>query len=182
MYGKLEFYDPVPVLLAQRAIEASGLLRLFPERVRRLRTGRLKAQREHRTAAIFAHGLASIVNSKVLVAPHEDTDFDFVVTWTDLDAGQLFTAVQLKEVAPEDLNPAHSLAAVLNGLGKYPKTDTILLVLLNRPIEETVNLETFPFKQLWLMWQSSGDSSKWTLLGDCTRTPQQYDFLYPCEA
>jgi hypothetical protein len=151
---KLTFWDPVPVLQALRQLEVSDLWQDLPERVRRLRTASLKDQREARNAAIFAHGLATVLCTKVLVSPTEDQDFDFVVTWTE-GSEDRFSAIQLKELVPDDLNNDQRLDDLLAGLRKYAPTDTILAILLNKslPVRE-IRLDAIPFRELWLFWQA----------------------------
>jgi hypothetical protein len=79
-------------------------VRELPDAVRRLRTNRLKTDREARDALIFAHGMATVLGTKILVAPGEVEDCDFV---TRLSIGDTvhFSCIQLKELAPDDLNP-----------------------------------------------------------------------------
>ncbi len=179
MYGEMEFWDPVPILRALRNIELSELWSSLPERTRRLRTASLKEQREARDAAIFAHGLATVLGTKVLFAPEEAADFDFVVMWTE-GGNDRFCAVQLKELVPDDLNPAQTLDELLAGLAKYPPTKTILAVLINKSIPaREIPLARVPFRELWLFWQGSPDGSRWGLEGDLLSDSRRYEFRHP---
>lgn len=179
MYGKMEFWDPVPILRCLRQLELSQAWSHLPQRARRLRTAGLKEQREARDAAIFAHGLATVLGTKVLFAPEEAADFDFVVSWIE-EGYDRFCAVQLKELVPDDLNPMQTLDELLTRLRKYPKTDTILAILLNKslPAREIV-VSGVPFRELWLFWQSSPDASRWGLEGDLLSDSKRYEFRYP---
>lgn len=179
VYGEMEFWDPEPVLREFRRIELSGEWSSLPEQTRRLRTNGFKELREARNAAIFAHGLASFLKTKVLFSPTEAADFDFVVSWHS-DGELQHCGIQLKELVPKDLNPEQSLAALLDDLKKYPGTDTILAILLNRSIPETkVDLGRVPFREIWLFSQSSPDGSQWTLEGDLLTGSARYEFQYP---
>ena len=75
-------------------------------------------------------------------AREESGDYDFVTRWVEGDA-QHFCPVQLKELVPEDLNPATSLSDLIAGLGKYStKTSTALAVKINR--RSNLTLPTMP--------------------------------------
>ena len=85
------------------------------DRVRSLLTNTLKTERETRDALIFAHGMSSVVGTRVYVAPGETEDCDFV-TSVAADGTRYYTCVQLKELVPEHLNTtgAGALAAGTN--------------------------------------------------------------------
>jgi hypothetical protein len=102
------FYDPEPVLKALRSLEVSLQDQPIPELVRRLRTNKLKGEREARDAAIFAHGMAAVCGTKILVSPGEAEDCDFI-TKARVGDEELYSCVQLKELAPDDLSPDGTL-------------------------------------------------------------------------
>ncbi len=72
-WDQFDYFDPVPVLKALRAVEVGMVVRPegvadVPDRVRRLRVNDLKGIREARDAAIFSHGMAAFLGTKLLYA------------------------------------------------------------------------------------------------------------------
>ena len=180
-WAKLQFHDPEPVLKRLRALEYALATKDIEPKVLRLRTGDLKPEREARNAAIFTHGMASVVGTKVFMARHEADDYDFVAAWTENDACR-FCPVQLKEMVPHDLNPGATLQKLVLSLGKYTPTDTVVAILLNRSAQmewDQVQQASVPFSQVWLFWQASPDGRRWAIQGDVLTAPVRYDFSYP---
>src|SRR5437762_5128712 len=70
-FARRTFHDPEPVLRRLRDVEIQLARTDTPDLVRRLRTGRLKSDREARDALLSAHGMAGVVGAKVYVAPGE---------------------------------------------------------------------------------------------------------------
>ncbi|MCH8253782.1 MAG: hypothetical protein IID06_00350 [Gemmatimonadetes bacterium] len=159
----------------------AGLQDRIEPKVLRLRTGPLKPEREARNAAIFTHGIASVIGTKVFMARHEAADHDFVAAWVE-NGESSFCAVQLKELVPKDLNPNATLDELILSLAKYSRTDTVVAILLNRPVQMGLTprqVASVPFSQLWLFWQASPDGRRWAIQGDVLTTPVRYDFSYP---
>src|SRR5437868_8513406 len=180
-WKRLKFSDPVPVLQHYRSVERQVAVSNLRDKAKRLRTPMLKGVREGRDAALFTHGMATATGRKVFFAPVEGQDYDFVTCWEENDEGR-FCAVQLKELVPTDLNPGATFEGLLEGLAKYSKSETVLAILLNRPFQANVSdlrLDTVPFSQLWLFWQSSSDGNRWAVQGDVLKAPTRYDFEYP---
>ena len=99
------------------------------ERVRRLRTNKLKQLREGRDAAIFAYGLETqVLKVPVWFANAEQSDYDFVVRWVK-EENEYFYPVQLKELPPEDLNTTESLDRIYDKLEKYSGADDLLVAM-----------------------------------------------------
>ena len=176
-----EFYDPRPVLIALRLFERQLAETETPELLRRLRTGRLKTEREARAAAIFALGVGEIVSGDVTVSPGEFEDSDFVLCIAQ-PSGRLFTPVQLKELPPADLNSGASLDTLFSALSCLPQSDTVLAVHLNRreaiPIEELTRRRA-PFRELWFFWATAPGSAAWCFFGDVMATPVATKVAYP---
>jgi hypothetical protein len=153
----------------------------LPERVRRLRTGNLKQERETRDALIFAHGMSAVCGAKVLVSPGEVEDCDFITKCTLADTDH-FTCVQLKELAPEDLSPSQTLEPLFHKLQSLPASDAVLAIHLNR--RTTMQLEELagfraPFAELWFYWQADETGHAWKILGDILGSPRLVEFTYP---
>ena len=185
-WASFEYFDPVPILRHLRSVEL-GIQGLPPDlleisdRARRLRTNELRDAREARDAALFAHGMAEVVGTKVYYAPVEESDYDFV-TMCVLDGTQCFTPVQLKEVPPADLRSDASLEDVLSKLAKYGPTDTVLAINYNR--RERLDLSTLtipdvPFGEVWVFACTSPNQNAWILMGDFRDAPMQVEFTYP---
>ena len=180
-WAQLEYLDPEPVLRNLRRLEIKLLAQPIPPRVLRLRTSALKPDREGRDAALFAHGIAAAMGTKVYFARQEAADYDFVTRWLVGDELR-YCAVQLKELPPEDLNPLLTLESLLSGLGKYGTTRTALAVLLNKAgVMDAASLpqQARRFSQVWLFWLASPDGNRWKIQGDILATPFTYDFHYP---
>lgn len=172
--GKLAYGDPRGFLVELRNIEAKLDNLHISDRVRRLRTNDLKPSREMRDAALFCVGISEKFNIQVRFAPVEDDDFDFVATCVADDI-QHFVPVQLKEVAPDDLNPNSSILDILETLSKYSNPrDLIIAIRLNRAIRFDPALirvpESLRFGGLWVYGCISEDQSKWAIWGDFMAT------------
>ena len=121
--GKLEYRDPIAFLKSIRAFEIEVSTSQMPDRVKRLRTGPLKAERERRDAALFCVGMTELKGQKIWIADAEDQDFDFVTCWA-VDGVQHICPVQLKEIAPADLDPHGGFEKVFKSLGlEYEETE-----------------------------------------------------------
>ena len=170
IFSSLEYGDPHRFLIELRKIEATLSDVSMPENVRRLRTNGLKQQREMRDAALLCVGISKRFGYQIRFAPTEDEDFDFVATWSTSDTRHI-CRVQLKEVAPEDLNPKSSIDDVLDSLAKYADPrDLTVAIRLNRtarfePTSFAVPTNLAP-GGLWVYGCVSKDHSKWAVWGD----------------
>jgi hypothetical protein len=175
------FYDPAPVLIALRKVELALADAEMPDLVRRLRTNKLKAEREARIAALFAYGMAGVIGTKVWVAPGEIEDCDFITRFRSGDVSH-FSCVQLKELAPADLSPAHNLESLLIGISSRPASDAVLLIHLNRRDHialRRLGASRLPFAEVWYLWASAPNSSAWTLYGNAKGVATCHNFAYP---
>lgn len=180
-WSRRPFYDPEPVLRNLRRVEIALLETETPDLIRRLRTNRLKTEREARDALIFAHGMASVLGVKVFVAPGETEDCDFI-TRARVGDTYHFCCVQLKELAPEDRNPSQTLASPLDGLQGLPPSDAVLAIHLNRRTRiQSADLAAAraPFAELWFFWTPDPEVNSWRLFGNTMATALSYEFEYP---
>jgi hypothetical protein len=180
-WAQLSWRDPVQTLRELRALEYATAAIPASSKVRRLRTGDLREVREGRDAALFTHGMASATGRKVYFAPCEVSDYDFVTTWA-VDDERHYCPVQLKELPPADLTDRGSLEETLGSLRKYQQTDTVLALLLNRPVQMSAAdflAIPIPFAQVWLFWCVSADHARWMIQGDLLTSPATYEFRYP---
>ena len=108
VWAKLQFHDPEPVLKRLRALEYALATKDIEPKVLALETNNLRREQEAREAAIFTHGMASVVGTKVFMARHEADDYDFVAAWTENDECR-FCPVQLKKLVCRNRNPGATL-------------------------------------------------------------------------
>jgi hypothetical protein len=186
-FEKLAYGDPRGFLAALRKVEWAVAASSSPERIKTLRTQRLRPEREMRDAAIFCVGLSERIGSEVRFSPYEDQDFDFVATWFDGDGVTTYKPVQLKEVTPHRLNAGATIQAVVDGLTRYADSaDVIVAIKINRlgrfdpaELKLPANLR---IGQLWIFASLSADQSEFGLWGDFlskTDAPLGTRFSYP---
>ena len=179
--ARLSYLDPIPILLRYGELEIQVAQSNLRPDVKALRTSKLKTAREGREAALFALGLAEVTRTKVYVALDESADHDFVLCWSQEEPVR-FCPVQLKELVSAERNPTASMEGLISSVASRPRTQTILLIRLNRKADihiETLPLDGFPFSELWFLWQVAPDPSRWAILGNGLATPVRYDFDYP---
>ena len=180
----LQWLKPGQVLINLRYVETNLLPPHMDERVRRLRTNKLKQLREGRDAAIFAYGLETqVLKVPVWFANTEQSDYDFVVRWVK-EENEYFYPIQLKELPPEDLNTTESLDRIYDKLEKYSGADDLSVAV---HVNKKMTLKWGPWerkkrprvRQLWLFGSTSPDQSKWFICGDILKKPLFYEFAYP---
>jgi hypothetical protein len=183
-FGQMEWHEPREVLVKLRAIEMN-LPDGLDERVRRLRTNRLKEWREARTAALFSYGMSSaVLQLPVLFSKSEAKDFDFVIRWRAEDK-DFFYPVQLKELPPDDISSSVTLDDIHDKLEKYSgATDLSVAIHINRRMRfdfQPWAREGRPrINELWYLGCESADQSKWFLFGSVLKqNPKKYEFTYP---
>lgn len=169
-FSQFAYGDPRSFLVGLRKVEATLTEYSMPDKLRRMRTNGLKPEREMRDAALFCVGISERLGLQIKMAPVEDEDFDFVATWV-VDETQHFCTVQLKEVAPEDLNPSSSIENVFQALNKYPSAHELTVAIrLNRTTRFDPSSIRIPkdlaLGGLWLFGCISEDQSKWAIWGD----------------
>jgi hypothetical protein len=181
----LIYHRPADVLRRLRVVENRLADAQMAPMVRRLRTGKLKKERESRDAALFTYLVGRALDQDMQYAPDESADYDFVVTW-HMDEQQHYCPVQLKELVPADLNPTATLDDLLHGLRKYSgASKTVLAIRLNRrgSIDlASLKLPPIPFAELWFFWSGAPSTNVWYLLGDALGRPRPWSFPYPTGA
>lgn len=182
-WSKLKFYDPATILQEFRKIEHQIAGATIDERVRALRTTRLKKHKEGREAALLCHGIGvCVLGTTVDFSPTEASDYDFVARWRT-EGIEHYSPVQLKEWVPSDINPRKGLNDLLASLNKYTSSkDTIVGIYSNRAgtlILSAIVVPTLDLAGLWLFGSTTPDASKWFTYGDMLRGPQYYEFTYP---
>ena len=181
-FSKLEYRDPRPFLVLLRQFELELSASATPERIRNLRTNRLKPERELREAAIFCYLAGQRMGVTVGLAPGEDQDFDFVASWSDQDHS-CFAPVQLKELPPETTAPQATLQDIISGLACYASSGELVVAIhLNRAISwdpAALEIPSLPIAELWAFGSTSADQNSWALWGDLLRFPTVSYHAYP---
>lgn len=153
------------------------------ERIRNLRTNRLKKERELFQACLFDHGIGSaVLGTEVYLAPSEAQDFDCVAQYIIGDT-QHYVPLQIKELVPEHLNPNSSLQVELEKLEKYVDShDLVVAIHLNRqfPLElEAIKIPQIRVAELWFFGAVSPDALQFMLWGDMLKDTVSYSYGYP---
>jgi hypothetical protein len=186
-FAGLKFGDPRGFLRALREVELAVAASPIPEKIKTLRTQKLKPEREMRDAAIFCIGISERIGVDVRFAPVEDQDFDFIATWSDSEGTRKYCPVQLKEVVPAHLNTNATIQDVVEKLVHYADSaDVTVAIKLNRAgqfdpakLKIPANLR---IGGLWIFAGLSADQSEFGLWGDflsTTDSPHGTRFSYP---
>ena len=186
-FAKLAYGDPRDFLAALRNFEWTVAVSPTPERIKTLRTQKLKPAREMRDAAIFCVGISERIGFDVRFAPVDDQDFDFITTWLDGDGARNYCPVQLKEVAPQHLSASATIQAVVDGLARYADSvDVTVAIKINRSVRfDPAKLKApanLRIGGLWIYTALSADQSEFGLWGDFlskTDAPLWTRFSYP---
>jgi hypothetical protein len=179
----LYYQDPRIVLVEFRKIQLRMATSGMSYKERSLRTNALKSERDAITAHLFCYGMEQVTGQKRYVAKAEGQDYDAVAMWIDGD-NQNFAPIQVKELVPEELNPATSLQELIDKLPKYADSDDLTVVIrLNRQITFTPAELKLPkglrIAALWAIAALSDDLSEWGLCGDLLETTECRYFQYP---
>ncbi len=181
-WADLTFHDPAEVLMSLRELEIATAHAEMDERVRTLRTNKLKALREGRDAAIFAYGMSvAVLETPVYYSRHEASDYDSVFRWSQHGTDQ-FCPVQLKELPPERTGSRLDLDGLMQKLTKYNSAELVVAVKLNRRCKMDLSQLRVPqlsIRELWFFWAGRRDQSMWQMYGDVLGSPCLFDFEYP---
>jgi len=181
-WSALNYHDPVPLLLELRNLEYEIAGARIEEKVRALRTNKLKKHRELREAAVFCHGMGSILGRTIRFARWEEDGYDFIMLQKDEDRF-LFTPLQIKELVPSSLNPSTSLDSILTGLGRYANaSDTVVAIHINQRIRMNLKDIVVPdvkVGQIWLFGGADEMAEGFALYGDLCNDPRLYRFDLP---
>jgi hypothetical protein len=179
---QLDYRDPVPFLVQLRQFERKLALSETPEKVRAMRTNRLKEWRETREAAIFCYLMGQRTQRTIYLARGENQDYDFVASWLDQDTLN-YAPVQLKELVPATLNPSLSIEGVISGLSKYVDSKNLTVAIhLNqrgRFMLSELQIPDLAIAGLWMFGAVAPDQSSWGLWGDFLTSPSESVHEYP---
>lgn len=153
-------------------------------RALRLRTREMRPYQFHRQAALFCFGMSEALGVPLQYAMVEEEDFDCIIR-EENDAALIYTPVQLKELAPNDINPNTTLTAELAKLMKYGASDVVIAVHLNRYGTIDFSELTIPklrVAELWFYGSVDQDKGEWLIYGNALRSPRWHRFVYPKKA
>jgi hypothetical protein len=182
-FQHLHYMDPRSVLLGLRRIELSFDANV-PAAVRHLRTRDLKPLREFRAACLFCYGWEQIDGQKIYVAQAESQDYDAVAMY-EVPPHRHFAPIQVKEVVPNEVNPAISIQDVVNGLQKYGDSrDLTVVVHLNRVTRFSLSQLVIPplkIAALWIFGAIGPNQQRWVIWGSFLENVRWGEFEYPTE-
>jgi hypothetical protein len=178
-----DYRDPADFLKGLRAVELGQLAQVNDPLVRRLRSRDLREWREARIAALFCHGYGERIGQKIYFSKGEFEDADCVAHWNNGEEPR-FAPIQIKEVAPNDLNGDATIQDVVDGLIKYSgANDLTVLIYLNRKERFRPSEFLVPagarIAALWVMACINPDQSRWALWGNYMEQPERSEFAYP---
>ena len=179
---KLKFIVPANALPKLRKIQELLAISGLPDKVKNLRTSKLKRHREGWVATLFCYGMSKLLGTTVFVCPHEASDYDAVSMWHVEDTLH-FAPIQIKEVVPQKLNPYTDINKEIVKLRRYSvSNDTIVIMHVNRPGRldlSNIQVPKLNISQLWLLGASTPNRSKWFIGGSLLEKPKIFEFKYP---
>ena len=183
LWKSYTYFDPEIVLGDLRRIQLEVDLGSLPPKIANLRTNDLKEARERRDAALFTLGMGRRLGTKMVFAPVEDSDYDFVVAWV-ADETLKYCPVQLKELVPDELNPSATLAALFGKIKlSYPtSSETVVAIHVNKVGTldvRTLEVPSLPVGEVFLFGAISPDQTEWVLIGDLLGELEQSYFEHP---
>ena len=178
-----QYTDPTEFLKRLRDLEIGMSYLHVDPLVQRLRTRDLREWREARLAALFCHGYGLRMGHKTYLSKGEFEDADCVARWTVGDETR-FAPIQVKEVAPDELNQNANIGDVLQSLSRYSGVDDLtVLVHLNRRDHFNLSEVKIPtglkIASLWVLACTEPNQSAWAVWGDILNCPTRSDFAYP---
>lgn len=178
-----DYRDSTDVLKRLRVVELESLSQINDPQIRRLRSRSLREWREARVAALFCHGYSERMGQKIYLSKGEFEDADCVAHW-NIEDELHFAPIQIKEVAPNDLNSDANLQDVLESLTKYSGAkDLTVLIHLNRQVrfkpDELLVPNGLRLAALWVLGCINPDQSRWALWGNYLENPEMSEFAYP---
>ncbi|MDL1969482.1 MAG: hypothetical protein LWW94_00640 [Candidatus Desulfofervidaceae bacterium] len=183
-WSKLKFCDPAKALPKirkwQEFIAASNL----DDKIKNLRTRKLRKHLEKRIASLFCYGMGIYLNKTIFFAPAPNDNSDYDAVAKRIEGSEIhYTPIQIKEVVPERLNPKTDINQEIAKLCRYPvSNDTVVVMHINRAgllNLSSIKLPELNIAELWLLGASSPDQNKWFIAGNLLDKPAIFEFNYP---
>ena len=187
---RLKYIEPRQFLSICQALPACATRSKQIESQKDYWRGRTSRKRHYQLqAALFCLGKSftdSSDNWSFALWPEKLSDslIDAVFRRVKPSGKVVYEYIQLKEVVPEEIDPKHSLQAVLNGLQvKFTDASGIAIgIYMNRP--EPMKLESYILPKLnggsvWIFGVGGRPPEDCCLVGDVLNNPKCYYFNYP---
>jgi len=126
-------------------------------------------------------GKALGINVKVAVVERSDYD---CVAYFDRNGVNNFVPIQMKEFVPENVNINADLQSLIDSLGKYADSESLVVAVhINRCGTIRMSELSFPtlnIGALWFFGANGGDQAVWTIIGNVLKPNARfYEFRYP---
>ncbi|MGR4874453.1 hypothetical protein [Pseudoxanthomonas sp. LARHCG66] len=179
----LKFLNPTQLLLGLDSLFADAGLHKYRNPADLLQHRDVREIAEDRRCAIFCHGASQALGTKILFAPFESSDYDYVGAFSYGGRVHQFP-IQLKQVAPSRLNPRSTISKEIAKLRKYVDShDLIVAMHINQSVHlkpSDIDVSGLHIKELWLFSKLSSDPKQWLLLGNLMgANPIAYSFQLP---
>jgi hypothetical protein len=126
--------------------------------------------------------MSEALGTPIDVACVEDEDFDCIARYIRADE-LVLVPIQIKELAPADLNPKATLSEELSKLTKYATSrDLVVAIYLNRNervVFSEIVIPELETAELWFLGALSPRKDEWLLYGNALRNPSVWTFRYP---
>ncbi len=179
-----EYYDPKVILPRLQSIRLQVSASEIPEKIRNLRTNRLKSEREAWDAAVFCYLLSRVTGIEMFFSKVESSDYDSVFTWND-GTNQCFAPVQMKELVPEYNNSKSTLESIIYDLKKYTASDDLIVsIKLNRNTRidfSSIKLPPLPMAEVYCFGATQPNEGRWVLIGDILGKCGRWEYELPSE-
>jgi len=170
-WEKFDYNDPEEFLRQLRNLEVEVSLSDLPDRVKALRTNKLRFLNENRQAALFATGLITLNGYDNLdFTSSENADYDAIFRRIENDT-IIYTPIQLKELVPKRWNSKAALREIVKKLRKYSDSHDLVVAIFHNQKNENSQLNlTIPkdlnIGGLYVYGCCSIDQSEWFIAGD----------------
>lgn len=140
---------------------------------------RVRQIAEDRRCALFLFGASQVLARRILFAPFESRDYDYVAAYESNGIIRRFP-IQLKQLVPNRLNASTNLQSEIAKLRKYGTSPSLIVAMhINRQMHfrpQDLDVSGVKVKELWLFGQCSRSKQTWLLFGNVMSTPQPYFF------
>lgn len=144
-----------------------------------LRSRRVRQIAEDRRCALFLFGAGQALRRRVLFAPFESRDYDYVGAY-EWNGTICRFPIQLKQLVPNRLNAFTDLQREVAKLKKYGTSpDLIVAMHINRQMHlqpQYLDLSGVKVKELWLFGQFGSRKQTWLLFGNLMSNARPYCF------
>jgi hypothetical protein len=175
----LSYWNPAKVLRGLDRLFDSVGLRRFRHPGDLLLSRQVRQIAEDRRCALFLFGAGQVLRRRILFAPCECRDYDYVGAY-EINGRVYRFPIQLKQLVPNRLNASTDLQREVAKLKKYGTSpDLVVAIHINRQIHlqpQLLDLSGVKVKELWLFGQFGARKRTWLLIGNLMSAPRAYFF------